>query len=141
MGALAAWLPGRANDRMVRGAAVIGVSLPNYWLGLVLVIIFAVEYMVLPASGMGQSGSAAFTLWHWSDAQFLVLPVITLAMIPIGIIARTTRAAVAEVRNQDFFTTLRALGVVQGVVIRHVLKNASPQRRAARGLADSLLYG
>ena len=44
------------------GAAVIGVSLPNYWLGLVLVIVFAVEFMVLPASGMGENGSAAFNL-------------------------------------------------------------------------------
>ena len=49
---------------------------------------------------------------RWSDAQFLVLPVITLSMIPVGIIARTTRAAVAEVLNQDFVTTLRAKGLV-----------------------------
>ncbi len=97
-------------------------------------IIFAVELMVLPASGMGQSGSAAFTLWHWSDAQFLVLPVTTLAMIPIGIIARTTRAAVAEVRSQDFVTTLRAMGLSEGAVIRHVLKNAAPQVLAVMGL-------
>src|SRR5260221_8170311 len=141
MGALAAWLPGQATDRIVRGGAVMGVSLPNYWLGLVLVIIFAVEYMVLPASGMGQSGSAAFTLWHWSDAQFLVLPVITLAMIPIGIIARTTRAAVAEVRSQDFVTTLRAMGLGEGAVIRHVLKNASPQVLAVMGLQFGYLMG
>src|SRR6202051_4777249 len=91
MGAIAGCFPGRIIDRIVTGAAVIGVSLPNYWLGLVLVILFAVEFMVLPASGMGQSGSAAFDLWHWSDAQFLVMPLVTLAMIPIGIIARTTR--------------------------------------------------
>ena len=141
MGALAGCFPGRATDRIVTGAAVIGVSLPNYWLGLVLVIIFAVEYMVLPASGMGQSGSAAFTLWHWSDAQFLVLPVITLAMIPIGIIARTTRAAVAEVRSQDFVTTLRAMGLGEGAVIRHVLKNASPQVLAVMGLQFGYLMG
>jgi peptide/nickel transport system permease protein len=141
MGALAGCFPGRATDRIVTGAAVIGVSLPNYWLGLVLVIIFAVEYMVLPASGMGRSGSAAFTLWHWSDAQFLVLPVTTLAMIPIGIIARTTRAAVAEVRSQDFVTTLRAMGLGEGAVIRHVLKNASPQVLAVMGLQFGYLMG
>jgi peptide/nickel transport system permease protein len=141
MGALAGCFPGRVTDRIVTGAAVIGVSLPNYWLGLVLVIIFAVEFMVLPASGMGQSGSAAFTLWHWSDAQFLVLPVTTLAMIPIGIIARTTRAAVAEVRSQDFVTTLRAMGLGEGAVIRHVLKNASPQVLAVMGLQFGYLMG
>ena len=141
MGALAGCFPGRVTDRIVTGAAVIGVSLPNYWLGLVLVIIFAVEFMVLPASGMGQSGSAAFTLWHWSDAQFLVLPVITLAMLPIGIIARTTRAAVAEVRSQDFVTTLRAMGLGEGAVMRHVLKNAAPQVLAVMGLQFGYLMG
>jgi peptide/nickel transport system permease protein len=141
MGAVAGCFPGCATDRLVTGAAVIGVSLPNYWLGLVLVIIFAVEYMVLPASGMGQSGSAAFSLWRWSDAQFLVLPVITLSMIPIGIIARTTRAAVADVRNQDFVTTLRAMGLSEPAVIRHVLKNASPQVLAVMGLQFGYLMG
>ncbi len=141
MGAVAGCYPGRLMDRIVTGAAVIGVSLPNYWLGLVLVIIFAVEFMVLPASGMGESGSAAFVLWHWSDAQFLVLPVVTLAMIPIGIIARTTRAAVAEVRSQDFVTTLRAMGLSEPAVIRHVLKNASPQVLAVMGLQFGYLMG
>ena len=141
MGALAGCFPGKLTDRLVTGAAVIGVSLPNYWLGLVLVIIFAVEYMVLPASGMGQSGSAAFSLLRWSDARFLVLPVVTLSMIPIGIIARTTRAAVADVRNQDFVTTLRAMGLGEGAVIRHVLKNASPQVLAVMGLQFGYLMG
>jgi peptide/nickel transport system permease protein len=141
MGALAGCFPGRIVDRIVTGAAVIGVSLPNYWLGLVLVILFAVQFMVLPASGMGEAGSAAFDLWHWSDAQFLVLPVITLTMIPIGIIARTTRAAVAEVRTQEFVTTLRAMGLGEGAIIRHVLKNASPQVLAVMGLQFGYLMG
>lgn len=141
MGAIAGCYPGRILDRIVTGAAVIGVSLPNYWLGLVLVILFAVQYMVLPASGMGQSGSAAFDLWRWSDAQFLVLPVVTLTMIPIGIIARTTRAAVAEVRSHDFVITLRAMGLGEGAVIRHVLKNASPQVLAVMGLQFGYLMG
>ena len=141
MGAVAGCFPGRVMDKLVTGAAVVGVSLPNYWLGLVLVILFAVEFMVLPASGMGHDGSANFVLWHWQDAQFLVLPVITLTMIPIGIIARTTRAAVAEVRNQDFVTTLRAMGLGEATVIRHVLKNASPQVLAVMGLQFGYLMG
>ena len=141
MGAVAGCFPGRVMDKLVTGAAVVGVSLPNYWLGLVLVILFAVELMILPASGMGEQGSASFVLWHWSDAQFLVLPVITLTMIPIGIIARTTRAAVAEVRSQDFVTTLRAMGLGEATVIRHVLKNASPQVLAVMGLQFGYLMG
>ena len=59
MGAIAGCFPGRTVDRVVTGAAVIGVSVPNYWLGIVLVILFAVQLMVLPATGMGQQGLGA----------------------------------------------------------------------------------
>jgi peptide/nickel transport system permease protein len=141
MGAIAGCFPGRAVDRIVTGAAVVGVSLPNYWLGIVLVIIFAVELMALPATGMGPKGSAEFSLLRWSDARYLILPVVTLSMIPVGIIARTTRAAVAEVLNQDFVTTLRAKGLSEIAVIRHVLKNSAPQVLAVMGLQFGYLMG
>ena len=141
MGALAGCFPGRWLDRIVTGSAVIGVSLPNYWLGIVLVIVFAVQYMWLPATGMGPNGSSSFHLLEWSNAKFLVLPVITLAMIPIGIIARTTRAAVAEVRNQDFVQTLRAKGLSEWAVTRHVLKNSLPSVLAVMGLQFGYLLG
>jgi peptide/nickel transport system permease protein len=141
MGAIAGCNPGTWLDRIVTGAAVTGVSMPNYWLGLVLVIVFAVEYMLLPATGMGPSGSAHFNVFSWADARFLVLPVITLAMIPIGIIARSTRAAVAEVLNQDFVTTLRAKGLSGAAIVRHVLKNSLPQVLAVMGLQFGYLMG
>jgi peptide/nickel transport system permease protein len=141
MGAIAGCFPGRTVDRVVTGAAVVGVSLPNYWLGIVLVIIFAVELMALPATGMGPKGSAEFSIFRWSDAQYLVLPVVTLSMIPVGIIARTTRAAVSEVLNQDFVTTLRAKGLGELAVIRHVLKNSAPQVLAVMGLQFGYLMG
>ena len=141
MGAVAGSFPGRWIDRVVTGSAVFGVSLPNYWLGIVLVIVFAVEYAILPATGMGPSGSDDFHIWRWGDARFLVLPVITLSMIPIGILSRTTRAAVAEVRNQDFVQTLRAKGLSEWAVTRHVLKNAMPQVMAVMGLQFGYLLG
>jgi peptide/nickel transport system permease protein len=71
----------------------------------------------------------------------LVLPVIALAMIPIGILARTTRAAVAEVRNQDFVQALRAKGRSEWAVTRHVLRNALPQVMAVMGLQFGYLRG
>ena len=141
MGAVAGSFAGRWVDRVVTGAAVVGVSLPNYWLGIVLVIVLAVKYMLLPATGMGPNGSTAFNILQWSNLQFLILPVITLAMIPIGILARTTRAAVAEVRNQDFVQTLRAKGLSEWAVTRHVLKNAMPQVMAVMGLQFGYLIG
>lgn len=141
MGAVAGCFPGRWLDRVVTGSAVVGVSLPNYWLGIVLVVFFAVQYALLPATGMGPGGSASFHLYQWSSAKYLVLPVVTLSMIPIGILARTTRAAVAEVRNQDFVQTLRAKGLAEWAVIRHVLKNALPQVMAVMGLQFGYLLG
>ncbi len=141
MGVIAGCFPGRWLDRVVTGAAVTGVSLPNYWLGIVLIIVFAVELMLLPATGMGPNGSTGFRILEWSSAKFLVLPVITLAMIPIGILSRTTRAAVAEVRNQDFVQTLRAKGLSEWAVTRHVLKNSLPQVMAVMGLQFGYLIG
>jgi peptide/nickel transport system permease protein len=141
MGAVAGCFPGRWLDRLVTGTAVVGVSLPNYWLGIVLVVFFAVEYTLLPATGMGPGGSTNFHILEWSSAKYLVLPVFTLAMIPIGILARTTRAAVAEVRGQDFVQTLRAKGLSEWAVIRHVLKNSLPQVMAVMGLQFGYLLG
>ena len=63
MGVVAGCFPGRWLDRVVTGGAVIGVSLPNYWLGIVLVIFFSVQYMLLPATGMGPNGSTRFHIW------------------------------------------------------------------------------
>jgi len=141
MGLLAGCFPGKVVDRGVTGIAVFGVSLPNYWLAIVMVIVFAVELSWLPATGMGPKGSDAFSVWRWSDARFLVLPVITLSMIPIGIIARTTRSAIAETRNQDFVQTLRAKGLSEMAVIRHVIKNALPGVLAVMGLQFGYLLG
>ncbi len=141
MGAVAGCFPGRAIDRVVTGTAVMGVSLPNYWLGIVLVIVFAVELMVLPATGMGPSGSASFSVFNLDDLRYLVLPVFTLAMVPVGILARTTRAAVAEIRGQDFIITLRAKGLSEFAVIRHVLKNSLPGVLAVMGLQFGYLMG
>ncbi len=132
---------GRLLDRVVTGTAVMGVSVPNYWLGLVMVIVFAVELAWLPASGMGANGSDNFSVLHLDDLRYLVMPVITLALVPVGIIARTTRAAVLEVRGQDFVTTLRAKGLGEWAVVRHVLKNAAPGMLAVMGLQFGYLMG
>ena len=145
LGTLAGCAPsnwfGRIIDRLVTGTAVMGVSVPNYWLGLVMVIVFAVELSWLPASGMGANGSDNFSAFRLDDARYLILPVITLALVPVGIIARTTRAAVLEVRGQDFVTTLRAKGLTEWAIVRHVLKNAAPGMLAVMGLQFGYLMG
>ncbi len=145
LGTLAGWASdtwlGKLLDRLVTGTAVLGVSVPNYWLGLVMVIVFAVELSWLPASGMGANGSDQFSPWRWDDIRYLIMPVLTLSMVPVGIIARSTRAAVLEMRSQDFVTTLRAKGLSEWQVMRHVLKNAAPGMLAVMGLQFGYLMG
>ena len=138
LGTIAGRRTGGWLDRMVTGVAVVGVSVPNYWLGIVLVIIFAVEMMALPASGMA---GEHFDPTSWQHLRHIILPVITLSMIPVGIIARTTRAAVSEVMNQEFVTTLRANGLPEWRVLRHALKNALPPVLAVMGLQFGTLMG
>lgn len=138
LGVIAGRKSGTWIDRVVTGVAVLGVSVPNYWLGIVLVIIFSVEMMVLPASG---TAGDTFDPTSWEHLQYLVLPVITLSMIPVGIIARTTRSAVSEVMNQEFVVTLRANGLPEWRVLKHAIKNALPPVLAVMGLQFGTLMG
>ena len=141
LGILAGYWHGRWADRLVTGFAVVGVSVPNYWLAIVLVIIFSVEYQLLPATGMGPGGSGTFSLFNPDHLKHLILPVATLSLIPMGIIARTARAAVAEALNQDFVQTLRAKGLREWAVAIHVVRNALPQVLAVMGLQFGYLLG
>jgi len=141
LGTLAAWFNGGVTDRVATGFSVLGVSIPNYWFGIVLVIIFAVQLRWLPATGMGASGSDGFSVFSWASMKYAVLPVITMAMVPLGIIMRSTRSAVAEVLSQDFVQTLRAKGMSEGAVLRHAVRNALPGVLAVMGLQFGYLMG
>lgn len=141
LGATAGYCAGSFIDRIVTAIAVIGVSIPNYWLAIVLVIIFSVNLFWLPATGMGRSGSEDFNIFAWEDFKFLIMPIITMSMIPIGIIARTTRSAVAEILNLDFVETLRAKGLQEKAIFFHVVRNAMPQVLAVMGLQFGYLMG
>lgn len=141
LGTVAGYWVGSAVDRVVTGIAVIGVSIPNYWFGIVLIIIFAVELNVLPATGMGPRGSNTFQLFEWTHFRHVIMPIFTLSMIPIGIITRTSRSAVAEILNQDFVETLRAKGLLEWEVLLHVIRNAMPQVLAVMGLQFGYLMG
>lgn len=138
LGTIAGRKSGTWLDRVVTGVAVLGVSVPNYWLAIVLIIIFSVELMILPSSG---TAGERFDPTSWEHIQYLILPVITLSMIPVGIIARTTRSAISEVMNQDFVVTLRANGLPEWRVLKHAIKNALPPVLAVMGLQFGTLMG
>ncbi|MEJ1161310.1 ABC transporter permease [Prosthecomicrobium sp. N25] len=141
LGVVAAYFNGRWVDRTVTGFSIVGVSVPNYWLGMVLIIVFAVNMNWLPATGMGTKGSESFSLFDWEQLKHAILPVVTMSMIPLGIIMRTTRSAVAEVLNHDFVQTLRAKGLGEGAVVRHAVRNALPSVLAVMGLQFGYLMG
>jgi peptide/nickel transport system permease protein/oligopeptide transport system permease protein len=112
IGIVGAWRPGSWIDRLATGAAYLGISFPVYWVGLVLILVFAVTLRWFPPSG--SAGLAA-----------LVLPAITLGMRSVAFLARVTRAAMQEVLQSDFIRTARAQGLSEGrVLLRRALRNA-----------------
>ncbi|WP_035984569.1 ABC transporter permease [Leptolyngbya sp. KIOST-1] len=133
-GTLAAFFQGRWADKLMTGIALFGVSVPHYWLGLLLVIIFSVQLEWLPSLG-GGSGP-----W-FNRLRYLVLPAVTMSFIPMGIVARTVRATVSELLGSEFVTSLRARGLRSGKIAKHVAKNAAPTVLAVMGLQFGYLLG
>jgi ABC-type dipeptide/oligopeptide/nickel transport system permease component len=112
LGVFSARKPGGFADRFALGIAYLGISFPVYWVGLLLILLFAVSLRWLPPSGYG-------------SPRFLVLPALTLGMRSIAFLARMTRSAMLEALNADFVRTARAKGLSEGIVTaRHALRNA-----------------
>ncbi|MFM7008856.1 MAG: ABC transporter permease [Betaproteobacteria bacterium] len=127
-------------DKAASLTSVLGVSVPHYWLGMVFVIIFSSTLMWLPPSGAGPGGSADW-VWNLEHMKHLVLPAITMSVIPMGIIARTVRALVADILAQEFIVGLRAKGLTNIGIFIHVVKNAAPTALAVMGLQLGYLLG
>jgi len=127
-------------DRSCSMLSMLGVSVPHYWLGMVMVIVLSSQLMWLPATGAGPGGSGDWA-WDWAHVQFMILPAITMSVIPMGIIARTVRALVAELLDQEFILGLKAKGLGHLGIFRHVLKNAAPTALAVMGLQLGYLLG
>jgi len=140
LGSLAGYFHGRPADRVFTGMAITGVSVPHYWLAIVLVIIFSVELQWLPSLGMNMSGGTEFS-FSAENFRHMVLPVIALSVIPAGIVTRTVRGAGAELLNQEFVEALRSKGMSEGHIMRHIAKNAAPQVLAVMGLQMGYLLG
>ncbi|HEU4928471.1 MAG TPA: ABC transporter permease [Candidatus Krumholzibacteria bacterium] len=114
IGVLAAWRRGSAFDYLLVGGAVIGVSMPVFWLGVVLIYIFSMRLGVLPASGYGNG-----------SAMYLILPALTLAMASTAYIARITRSSVLDEVHETYVKAARAKGAGESrVLVRHALRNA-----------------
>lgn len=140
LGALAGYRHGTWIDRVATVISVIGVSIPHYWLGLVLTILFSIWLPWFPAMGAGPGGSSEW-LWDMEHLRHLVLPALTLSVIPMGIITRTVRALVADMLEQEFVTALRARGLSGVAIFRHIAKNTAPTVLAVAGLQIGYLMG
>ena len=112
LGVLSARRPGGIADRFALGLAYVGISFPVYWVGLLLILLFAVTLRWLPPSGYG-------------SLRFLVLPALTLGMRSIAFQARMTRSAMLDALGADFVRTARAKGLSEWIVtVKHALRNA-----------------
>jgi peptide/nickel transport system permease protein len=128
-GVLAAVRPNSLVDVLTMVGALVGVSMPAFWYGLVLLFLFAGTLRWLPAGGVG-------------GPQHLILPVVVLGTAGMGVIARLTRTAMLEVLHQEYVRTARAKGLGEwGVVLRHGLWNALNPVLTVVGLQFGFLLG
>ena len=136
-GVLAAMRHGRAADQGLMSLALLGLSLPEFWLGLVLVWLVAVLVPIFPA---GDYVAFAKDPWQW--ARHLALPTFSLACIQMGFVARMTRSSMLEVLSQDFIRTARAKGLPEPyVVLRHGLVTAMVPIVTVMGIMVGALLG
>ncbi|MGP4105519.1 ABC transporter permease [Virgibacillus sp. L01] len=144
-------------DNISMTGALFGVSMPIFWLGLMMILVFSVQLQLLPPSGRMSSSIELNTItnfflldsiltWNWTafkDVFFhLLMPGIALGTIPMAIIARMTRSSMLEVMKQDYIRTADAKGLKKHLVIfQHALKNAFLPVLTVIGLQFGLLLG
>ena len=129
LGFLAAMRPGGMTDAVTMFTAVSGLSISNFWLGLLMMYLFALKLGWFPTFGYGN--------WY-----YLVLPAVTLGVAPLALLARTTRAAVLDVIHADFVRTARSKGMSETRVVRwHVLRNVAVIVLTTLGLQFGTLMG
>ncbi len=135
LGLLAAFRQGRVLDKLLSAVAIVGVSVPHYWAGIILIIFFSVQLNWLPAMGASAEGGAVEYLRH------MALPTIALALIPLGVLTRVVRSAALDILAQEFVLALRAKGLGRRMVFAHVVKNAAPQILTVLGLQFGFQLG
>ena len=125
IGIYSALRPYSIADYGINFAALGGISVPVFWLALILIILFSVELGWLPAGGMASLDSADGLAGLWDRGRYLILPLITLSVASIGGLTRYVRAAMMEVMRHDYIRTARAKGASsRRIVWRHALRNA-----------------
>jgi len=137
LGVLAAYWRNTWLDSFVMVTALLGVSLPSFWLGILSVILFSVTLGWLPPAGYTPISQG---IWPWFSA--LIQPAIVLALFQVGFLARITRSAMLDVLDQDFIRTARAKGVDEWhTITKHAFRNTLIPVVTVTGIIISLLIG
>jgi peptide/nickel transport system permease protein len=129
LGVLAARFPQTWIDNVVMGFALFGVSMPTFWQGLILIIVFSLNLGWFPSGG-------------FTNPNQMILPVVALSTVSMGNIARITRSSMIDVLDQDYIRTARSKGLSQNIVVnRHALRNALIPVVTVIGLQFGALMG
>ena len=138
LGTIAAYKAGSAIDRFVMLFSVAGFSVPVFVLGYILIYILSMQLKILPVQGY----KSPFEHGIWPFLQHMILPMMTLSVIYIALIARMTRASVQEVLQEDYVRTARAKGQSEfKILMRHALRNAAVPIVTVIGLGIALMIG
>jgi peptide/nickel transport system permease protein len=128
LGVYAGANPGKPASRAVMAGSLVGISLPGFWLGMVLIFVVAVKLQWLPSSGRGPTTEwlgIRVSFLSWEGFKHLFLPAITLSVGTLAILMRIIRAEMVEVMKQDYIKFARAKGATaKGILFKHGLKNA-----------------
>lgn len=128
---------GKWVKRLTEGFVIFGIAIPDFWLGIMLVLVFTGVLAILPPSGY-----VAFAKDPLGNLRYMTLPVLTLAVGEAAYILRTTRGAVASVLGRPFVTFLRAKGIRPNrIIFGHVLRNAGPSIVTVIGIQVGVLLG
>ncbi len=128
LGVFAGAFPKSRISKLIMTGSILGISLPTFWIGMMLIYIFSVKYGVLPASGRGRTVTVLgmqLSIFAPGGWRYLIMPAITLSLAYIATILRLTRTGIRENMKQDYIKFARAKGVsARNVLFRHALKNA-----------------
>ena len=128
LGVYAGAYPKRRSSKVIMSASILGISLPSFWVGMMMIYLFAVVFRLLPASGRGDTINvlgAKLSIFAPGGLRFIILPAVTLAITNIASILRLTRAGILENMKQDYIKFARAKGVTsKALLFGHALKNA-----------------
>ncbi len=128
LGVYAGAYPQRAGSRALMAGSLVGISLPGFWLGMVLIFVFAVKLQMFPSSGRGPTTviwGMRLSFMSWEGFRHLILPAVTLSVGTLAILMRIIRAEMMEVLRQDYIKFARAKGAgTRFVLFKHGLKNA-----------------